>query len=931
MSDERWDRIADLYQVAQERAPEERLAFVGQASAGDSGLRQEVELLLAQDENTNVIDRAIAAAAHSLLANNAAVQPGSFIGPYRIDSLLGVGGMGQVYRARDPRLGRDVAIKVLADGEAADEEHLRRFEAEARAIAALNHPNIITVFDVAMADGTPYIATELIEGETLRERLLRGPLPLKDALDIAVQIADGLAHAHDNRIVHRDLKPQNVMIKPGGLVKIVDFGLGKLLWEPFVEKLGTATTLNATPTRAGTILGTAGYMSPEQVTGRIVDGRSDQFAFGALLYELLTGERAFTRDTTIETISSVLSSDPRPIAAVTPSTPGDLIAIVQRCLSKRADERYASTRDLVHDLQAIRNDLLGTRSRSRIRQQPVRRRAAIVVGVVLATLIAAGLSALLLMRTGTGSPRQIVVLPFANIQRDPVNDAFADGIVELLTTNLTQLERADQVLRVVPTSDVRRYGVSSAKEAQQTFGASLVVSGSIQRIGGTVRLTLNLIDPVTLQQRSARVIDARADDPLALQDQAFAVLAGMLGAPVQSETRIALRAGRTSVPSAYDYYVQGRGYLQRFERLENVNSAINVLQQAVQQDERFALAHAALGEAFWRKYELTKDASFIPEAKAACARAIAVNDETAPVHVTLSLVARGTGEYETAVAEAKRAIALEPLAGDARRELARAYESLGQFDEAESSYKAAIEARPGDWSTYNALGAFYAGRKRYEDALAQFHRVIELTPDNARSYSNLGAIYTLLNRYTEAAAMLERSVVIQPSAAAFSNLGTVRFNQERYGDGARMFEKATALNGGDYRLWRNLGATYYWARGEREKARAAYEKAAALAERERQVNPRQAKLLADLADCYSMLGQASKASDLARQALAIDAADPSVLFVVGSAYEQSGDRAQAIELIGRALKAGYDAGAVNHAPGLAELRKDERFARNWLH
>ena len=431
------------------------------------------------------------------------LTPGTRLGAYVVVSRIGAGGMGEVYRARDPRLGRDVAIKVLVDGVAADEEHLRRFEVEARAIAALNHPNIITVFDVADADGIPFIATELVEGETLRERLLRGPVPIAEALGIAEQIAEGLAHAHDARIVHRDLKPQNVMIKPDGLVKILDFGLGKILGPVTVDAISSATTLTATPSSAGRILGTAGYMSPEQVTGRFVDERSDQFAFGAVLYELVTGRRAFARDSTIETISSVLSSEPSPIAAVAPSTPSSVVRIVERCLAKRPDDRYGSTRDLVHDLQAARQDLIGTRSGTR--PLPLPRRAVAVIGVALLAIVIAAVAALLVMRSRAPAPKQIAVLPFTNIQRDPSNLAFADGIVELLTTNLTDLERSNATLRVVPASDVRRYGVSSAKEARETFGATLVVSGSIQRSGDTIRLTLNLIDPVTMQQRSARV------------------------------------------------------------------------------------------------------------------------------------------------------------------------------------------------------------------------------------------------------------------------------------------------------------------------------------------------------------------------------------------------------------------------------------------
>ena len=852
---------------------------------------------------------------------------GAQIGAYTVIAPLGAGGMGEVYRARDSRLGRDVAIKVLLAGLEADRDQIQRFTIEARAIAALNHPNIITVFEVADAGGIPFIATELVEGETLRERISRGPAPLNEAIDIAIQIAEGLAHAHDARIVHRDLKPQNVMIKPDGLVKILDFGLGKMLPAPAERGTETATTRSGTPTTAGTILGTAGYMSPEQVTGRLVDGRSDQFAFGAVLYELLTGHRAFGRETTIETISSVLSDEPTPLATLAPATPAAVVQVVERCLSKQPSDRYASTHDLAYDLQQIKRERTGTRSRSKVHALPIQRRTVAAVGAVLATIILAALATLLLMRSRPAPAMQIAVLPFTNIQRDPANDAFADGIVELLTTNLTRLERANEAWRVVPATDVRRNDVASAKEAHETFGATLVVSGSIQRAGGAIRLTLNLIDGVTQQQLKARVIDARADNPLALQDEAFAALAGMLGAEVQPNTRASLAAGSTLVPGAYDYYVQGRGYLQRYERSESVDNAIGLFRRAVQVDDRFGLAHAALGEALWRKYELTKDASLIADGRAACARSVAIDDQAAPVHVTLALIANGTGEYESAVTEAQRAITLDPVAADGRRELAHAYESLGRYDLAEATYKQAVGARPGDWSTYSALGAFFSGRKRYGEALEQFHRVVELTPDNARGLSNLGGIQFFMKHYEEARVSFEKSSALKPTAAALSNLGVLYFRLHKDDQAARAFQRAVAMDGSDYRVWANLASAYRSLPDAEQRGTEAYRKAIQLAERERATNPRQPRLIGNLAVYYSALGEKDRALSYVREAAALAPGDSTVMVQIGTSYEQLGERASALDWIEKALRAGYAKEDLQEARGLSSLKDDQRFRK----
>jgi serine/threonine-protein kinase len=861
------------------------------------------------------------------------LSSGTRLGAYTIVAPLGAGGMGEVYRAHDDRLGRDVAIKIVSAAQG-DEGRVRRFEREAHAIAALNHPNIITIHDVADLNGVPYMATELIDGETLQARLARGRLPLRDVIDIAVQIAEGLAHAHDGLIVHRDLKPHNVMVKPDGVVKILDFGLGKVL-SPLAPETGhsNAATNSWQDTTTGTIVGTSGYMSPEQVTGRAVDARSDQFAFGAVLYEMLTGRRAFFKPTPIETMSSILTEDPPPIAELAPATPAPIVEAVERCLAKNPSRRYGSTRDLAHDLRTIQHELHASRSSARAMPPFTFRRYRVAL-IAAAAVVVAGLSLFLAKRFlfsshngGQHTYQQIAILPFTPVQHDPDSDAFSDGIVELLSTNLTQVERFTDTLRVVPLTEIRRYGVASAKEALQTFGATLVVSGSVQRSADVVRLTLNLIDPKTTQQLKARVIDAKTQDPLALQDEAFAALTAMLNVELQPDSQRLLRAGGTGTPGAYDFYVQGRGYLQRFERIESVDSAISLFERAISADDKFALAHAALGEALWRKYDLTKDAALVNRARGECAKAVAINDETAAVHVTLSLLARGTGEYENAVKEARRALALDPVNADAHRELAKAYEALGQFSQAEATYKSAIDTRPGDWSVYSALGIFYASQKRYDDALAQFRRVVELTPDNAQGYSDQGGIQFFLKQYEEAARSFERSVAIQPTGAALSNLGTLDFRLGKFDEAATAFERAAAIKGSDYRLLANLARAYGYSSSRKGKASDAYRTATELAERELSVNPRQPRIVAALAGFASMLGDKKKALQYASQAQQLAPQDPNVLFSLVNVYDVLGDRTAALQWLKKAVDAGYPISEVQAARGLEELRADPRFAQ----
>ncbi len=284
------------------------------------------------------------------------LSAGTKLGPYEILAPIGAGGMGEVYRAKDPRLGREVAIKVLPELFSQDKDRLKRFEQEARSASALNHPNIVTIHEIGLVDGTSYMAMELIDGTSLRELLASGPLASKRLLELAVQIAEGLSKAHGAGIVHRDLKPENVMVSKDGYVKLLDFGLAKLFVAPQDGGSGMATAIHQ-ETQPGTVMGTVGYMSPEQASGRPVDFRSDQFSLGSILYEMATGKRAFHRGTGAQTLSAIIQDEPEPVAQVNPRVPAPLRWIVERCLAKDPDERYASTRDLARDLKSVREHI----------------------------------------------------------------------------------------------------------------------------------------------------------------------------------------------------------------------------------------------------------------------------------------------------------------------------------------------------------------------------------------------------------------------------------------------------------------------------------------------------------------------------------------------------------------------------------------------
>ncbi|HJS59462.1 MAG TPA: tetratricopeptide repeat protein [Vicinamibacteria bacterium] len=866
---------------------------------------------------------------------------------YEVVEKLGSGGMGDVYRARDLKLGRDVAIKFLPARFSADRMRLARFEQEARAASALNHPNLVTVHDVdRTTDGHPFIVMELVKGQTLRQALTPGkPLVTRRALELAAQATEGLAKAHAAGIVHRDLKPENLMITEDGFVKILDFGLAKLMVsdadseadtaEHRAQDSATADEIASPQTGAGVVLGTTGYMSPEQARGRAVDYRADQFSCGSILYEMATGARAFRRESVAQTLTAIIEDDPEPIPTLNPRCPPPFRWIIERCLKKDPGERYASTLDLARELRTVCDRLEETSAAGglaapvaiarRLRKNALRTALGVTL---LAAAVAAAWGPLSAWLEGQTVPPQkhLAVLPFSITGEEPVGRALGDGLVETLASKLTRLEGVGDQLWIVPMSEVRAAGVASASAARRAFGVTLVVTGNAQLAKDRVRVTANLVDARTLRQvRSTAPLDMPLSDASLLQDSMVGAVAGLLELELDSGARRLIEQGGTQVAGAYDHYLRGRGHLVRYDDPQSLDLAIGAFQQAIQQDPRFALAYAGLGEAYWRQYELQWRSESVELAQKACQRALAINDLLAPVHVTLGLVRLGAGRAEEAIGDFERALALEPGSAEAQLGLAKAQVAVGRLGDAEATYRKAIDRKPSYWGGYNDLGVFFVHHQRYAEAVAPFSKVIELTPDNPRGYSNLGAVYLYMDRTVEAETMLQRSVAVSPTADALSNLGALQFSGGRYRDAARTLERAATRAPNDYLVWRNLAAAYFWTPGEREKARATYERAVQLAEKESQVNPQDPGLQLRLADCLSQLGKTAEARARLKQALARAPTDAGLMVLAGTVFEQLGDRPRALEWIGRAVGSGYPVAEIKSDPALAALMDDPRF------
>ncbi len=876
------------------------------------------------------------------------LAPGRCVGSYEILALLGAGGMGEVYRARDPRLGRDVAIKVLPERFAAIPDRLGRFAQEARAASSLNHPNIVTIHEIGETEGLAFTVMELIEGPTLRHLMrTEQPLPARKVLDIGCQLAEGLAQAHAAGIVHRDLKPENVMLTRDGYVKILDFGLAKLRSDgggserPRGEPISELPTWAGAPgppkTGAGALMGTVGYMSPEQARGRPVDHRSDQFALGAMLYEMVTGRTPFQRETPVQTLAAIIEDEPAPLK--NPAFPAPARWVVERCLAKDPAERYASTLDLARELRSVRQHLsevgsLGAAmATARARWHPRLR-----LGPGLVTLGVAVLSLFLFVRareplhrwiesrTPLPAQKRVAVLPFDLASPDAEDRFRSDGLAEALTVRLARLEPFQLGLTVVPASDVREGGVTTAEAARRTLGATLVVSVRLRRLGDHLRLDARLVDAAG--SRVLRSLPPRDHplDALSLQDGLVEAVADLLELPLAPAERRVLQHDSTAVGGAYPLYLQARGNLQRFEHAGNLERAISLLQKALEQDPAYALAYAALGEAYWRLYELQKRPELVALAQDNCRKAIGLNDLLAPVHVTLGMIHRGTGKEREALTDLQHALDRDPRSAEAYREMGRVQRALGRTKEAEQAFRRAEELRPSDWAVHNYLGALYVAMNRLAEAEARFRRVIALAPNNPRGYTNVGAVCFRQGRLEQAEDAFRRSVAIRSTAPAASNLGTTLFFLGHYEEAARAFEVAVKQNDRDAGAWLNLGRAQYEGPGTREKARAPLERSISLGEEQLAVNPRDAGLLADLADAHAMLGDAWPARDLTTRALKLAPNDSEVLYTSAGIDEVLGYREAALQKVGRALAMGYPRWEIERSPSLKALREDPRFA-----
>ncbi|SRR6266498_2524909 len=843
---------------------------------------------------------------------------GRMLGHYRLIERIGEGGMGVVHRAYDEHLQREIALKLLPANIVRDESARRRFRKEALTLARLNHPNVGTLHGFEADGDVDFLVMEYVQGITLASKLARGPLRESELLEYAIQMASALEEAHKQGVIHCDLKPANILITPGGQIKVLDFGLARLL---------TPGEESDTDSGGLKVAGTLPYVAPEQLMGsQTADSRSDLYSCGVVLYEMATGRRPHSETSIAALLHAILHTEPTSVRSLNPTISPELETIIRKAMDKDAGLRYQSARELKVDLQRL---VSGRKVESWPLRAPATATKRWLTGV-LAILLALALGTELLTlrwklrpsKTSASTPRVVAVLPFDAIGGNPENQALCRGLTDLLTTRLTQISKQYGV-EVVPASEVRMQGVNSISGARQKLGVTLVVEGSWDFAGNQVMYSL--VDAQSRHSVSAEYIKADITHLFAVERQVTDSLLKMLAGELRPEDRKALASDSDSHPDAYQYYVRGVGYLQEYQNTRSLDAAVTLFRSALDRDPRFAPAYAGTGEAYWRLFQETKDESWVPKALEACHRAGELNNELPAVHTTLGLIYQSQGKYDNSVKEFRRALDLDATSDAAYRGLANSYELMGKSAEAETAYHQAIEMRKDYWGGYSALGAFYSSSARYDDAAAQFRRAVELAPENVRGYTNLGAINLLQGKFAQAEELLRKSLNIEPNYRAYANLGALYFGQDRYPESAQMFERALQLNDRDARVWRNLGDAYYWASGKRQNAAAAYEHAAGLTATQRKINPGDPKLMTELALCQSMLGKSKQAIALIRQAQKRSPSDPEVMFRAAEIYEQSGNHAAALDWLGRAVRAGYSTSDIEHDPTFAGLHENPQY------
>ena len=706
MNSERLKKIEEIYHAALAIASDGRTSFLDDSCGDDLDLRNQVQTLLSFDDTpTSFLDDTPKELAAEMLSNRKAPDPiGKTIGHYTVIKLLGVGGMGKVYLAEDTRLGRKVALKLLPESLLGDSDRMARFVLEAKSASALNHPNIITIHEIGESDGTQFIATEFIDGETLSKHLKSNSRDLASALDIGIQIASALKEAHTAGIVHRDIKPDNVMVRANGLVKILDFGVAKLTGSAITDsQFEAAIPVKTGSTMPGVIIGTADYMSPEQARGGPVDQRSDIFSFGALMYEMLAGKRAFTGENAMDTIGAILHKEPAPLATLQQDLPLAITQIIDKSLSKNVEERYKSIKDVLAELKAVKKQLdydevessfapRKTNERNRqtlsgrdasstaadafslqrdtgaevVSASTFNRKAVFFLAAILMVLLAGGFFSFwnLTAKRQVGS---IAVMPFLNLSGDVSIDYLSDGMTENLIRSLSNIP--DLSIKARSTVFTYKGKETSPKQIGEELTVDAVLIGKLLHTGDELKLDIELVDAVSQNLLWSQSYSRKLTDLAAVQSDIARDVADRLRPELSTAEQNQVAKNYSNSSEAQQLYLKGRFHWNK-RNVKDLYRAADYFSQAIEKDSKYALAHAGLADSYALipLYGNLRPHEFKPKAKQSALKALEIDGNLAEAHASLGYIINTYDfDWDGAEREYKTAIRLNPNYPSARQ------------------------------------------------------------------------------------------------------------------------------------------------------------------------------------------------------------------------------------------------------------------------